>query len=210
MQKKPKVDLKSYILNEAYKLFLLNDIETVTISELEKTSHKMRGTIFYHFGNKQGLFEAVVRDVFLPSLSLSETLCPTYYNTSFKGFIRSYVSPANRAIQQIKEKYNIEYAEVSFFNFISQANRCYPNFQVELQRLLIKDYNLWNNILIRAKELKEVKNIDTEKYTKLFLALSMGQMFNTAYLPVFSLESNLLSEVLNDLIYAITIDTLPE
>ncbi len=58
------IDTRKHILFESYKLFLSYNIEKVTITELERATSKIRGIIFYHFSNKQQLFEAVVDEVF--------------------------------------------------------------------------------------------------------------------------------------------------
>lgn len=46
------------------RFYIINNFEKVTISKLEKSCEKIRGTIFYYFSNKQELFEAVVDDFF--------------------------------------------------------------------------------------------------------------------------------------------------
>lgn len=179
---------KFSILVEAYKLFLINNIEKVTIQELERAIGKTRGSIFYYFANKQTLFEAVVEQIFLPSFSFPAELIESVYTQSLESFIEAYKSPEERVINQLRETYKTEDPEIAYYNFIFQVNKYYPNFKERFCEVLKMDYVIWNIVIKTAQEKNELKKINPEDLSKLFFSISSGITFNSGYLSTFSFD----------------------
>ena len=68
---KPVEGSRELILKEAFKLFLQKNVEKVTVPELERVCKLRRGAIFYHFKNKEDIFEKAVELYFFSPLNFS-------------------------------------------------------------------------------------------------------------------------------------------
>lgn len=176
-------NLRQIILKEAYLLFLTNNVEKVTISEIEKATNKIRGSIFYYFKNKQAIFNAVVEEMFFQSLHFPVNLIETSINQSFEQFLNSYTSCEQRAILQIKKLYEMEKPEIAYYDFISQASRYYPDFKNKFNEILRKDYNICSKIIQVFQDKDELKIGDSKKLAILLLKLNSGTTFFAAYSP---------------------------
>ena len=67
---KPVENSRELILKEAFKLFLQKNVEKVTVPELERVTKLQRGAIFYHFKDKNAIFEEVIERYFFSSLNI--------------------------------------------------------------------------------------------------------------------------------------------
>lgn len=174
-------EVRNFILEKAYNLFLLNNFEKVTISKLEKSCEKIRGTIFYYFANKQKLFEAVVDELFFPSLSLPDEVSEIAISSSFQNFVAIYISPEDRVINNIKFRYNIKNTNMSCYNFIIQACQYYNNFQEKYREIIIKDVAVWNYAIKKAQDTNEISTDAKVDLSTLFISMSSGMTFHNCF-----------------------------
>lgn len=193
-------EVRNLILEKAYNLFLLNNFEKVTISKLEKSCEKIRGTIFYYFSNKQKLFEAVVDEVFFPSLSLPNEVSETAVSASFQSFIDIYTSPEDRIINDIKFRYNIKNANMSCYNFITQACQYYNNFQEKYRDAIIKDATVWNYAIRKAQDTNEISRDIKVDLSALFISMSSGVTFRNCFDTESTTDQTILSIKLYNLL----------
>lgn len=174
-------EVRNFILEKAYNLFLLNNFEKVTISKLEKSCEKIRGTIFYYFANKQKLFEAVVDELFFPSLSLPDEVSEIAISSSFQNFVTIYISPEDRVINNIKFRYDIKNTNMSCYNFIIQACQYYKNFQEKYREIIIKDVAVWNYAIKKAQDTNEISTDAEVDLSTLFISMSSGMTFRDCF-----------------------------
>lgn len=174
-------EVRTLILEKAYNLFLLNNFEKVTISKLEKSCEKIRGTIFYYFANKQELFEAVVDELFFPSLSLPNEVSEVAVSSSFQSFINIYINPESRIINDIKSRFHIIDANMGCYNFIIQASQYYNKFQEKYREIIIKDVAVWNYAISKAKDTNEIKRDVKVDFSTLFIFMSTGVTFRNYF-----------------------------
>lgn len=174
-------EVRNLILKEAYNLFLVNNFEKVTISKLEKSCKKIRGTIFYYFSNKQELFEAVVDELFFPSLLLPNEVSEIAVSNSFQSFIKIYINPEDRIINNIKLRYNIKNANMSCYNFIIQACQYYNKFQEKYREIIIKDTTVWNYAIRKAQDANEISRDVKVDLSTLFISMSSGVTFRNCF-----------------------------
>lgn len=174
-------EVRTLILEKAYNLFLLNNFEKVTISKLEKSCEKIRGTIFYYFANKQELFEAVVDELFFPSLSLPNEVSEVAVSNSFQSFINIYINPESRIINDIKSRFHIIDANMGCYNFIIQASQYYNKFQEKYREIIIKDVAVWNYAISKAKDTNEIKRDVKVDFSTLFIFMSTGVTFRNYF-----------------------------
>ena len=64
-----KLPTKNNILLQAFKLYLANNVDRVTVEDLEKNTGASRGAIFYHFQNKENIFNTVCDTFFFSDLT---------------------------------------------------------------------------------------------------------------------------------------------
>jgi len=170
------LNAKSQILQEAYRLLLTNNLEKVTISNLEKATNKIRGIIFYYFDNKQNLFNSIVEDLFFPSLEFPAEFFELAYEGDYKKFLKAYISPEERVISNINSMYNLENPEFCFYNFFIQANNNYVDFIIKYRSIINKDLLLWNCVIKRAQEnLLLTKAYSSEDISKMFMLIYSGK-----------------------------------
>lgn len=174
-------EVRTLILEKAYNLFLLNNFEKVTISKLEKSCEKIRGTIFYYFANKQELFEAVVDEMFFPSLSLPNEVSEIAVSSSFQSFINIYINPEDRIINDIKSRFHIIDANMGCYNFIIQASQYYNKFQEKYREIIIKDVAVWNYAISKAKDTNEISRDVKVDFSTLFIFMSTGVTFRNYF-----------------------------
>lgn len=174
-------EVRNLILEKAYNLFLLNNFEKVTISKLEKSCEKIRGTIFYYFANKHELFEAVVDELFFPSLSLPNEVSEIAVSSSFQSFINIYINPEDRIINSIKSRYDIKDASMGCYNFIIQASQYYNNFQEKYREIINKDVTVWNYAIRKAQDTNEINRDVKVDLSALFIFLSSGVTFRSCF-----------------------------
>lgn len=182
---------RRFILQEAYKLFLTNNVEKVTIEELERVSQKVRGTIFYHFKNKQNVFKSVVDEIFFPSLSIPVNIQEIIHTVSLRQFLELYKSPEKRAINQIQEIYHIDQPEMSYYNFVFQAHRYYEDFDKRINNVMYSDIETWKTVIENAKKNKELScNYSTKELIILFTSFVTGLPIKEKYYNSRNLDYN--------------------
>lgn len=57
----PDIDIRTKILEEALRLFAHNGYGSTSVREIAERSGVTKPTLYYHFGNKEGLFRAIVQ-----------------------------------------------------------------------------------------------------------------------------------------------------
>ncbi len=193
-------EVRNLILEKAYNLFLLNNFEKVTISKLEKSCEKIRGTIFYYFSNKKELFEAVVDEFFFPSLSLPNEVSEIAVSSSFQSFIKIYINPEDRIINNIKFRYNIKNANMSCYNFIIQACQYYNNFQEKYREIILKDAAVWSYAIRKAQDTNEISRDIKVDLSALFIFMSSGVTFRNCFDTKSTTDQTILSIKLYNLL----------
>ena len=185
---------KLQILNNAYRLFLSDNIEKVTISRLEEATQRVRGAIFYHFESKQKIFESVVNEMFLPSFQLSSKIIDSAHNSSLEIFIETYKCPEERVISQIKDIFNMEDAEICYNNLFSQAYRYCPDFKHKYKEVLNDDLFLWKTALQKAKKDSTQTECEIEKAASMLMFAATGIALKKQYFQTGIKREDLLVE----------------
>ncbi|MDR1459767.1 MAG: TetR/AcrR family transcriptional regulator [Bacteroidales bacterium] len=170
---------KANILHESYHLFLTENIEKVTIKDIEKATSRTRGAIFYYFKDKQCLFEAVVDNFYFKPMKEFYNLEQKYGTCiDFNSFLKKYKSPSERIISHIKEMGANMNVGKAFFHFTFQASKYYPEFDTIYNRI-IEEYTALSNIL--SHMVGNTSNNDLETIVRLFLCLNYGSTFYNTF-----------------------------
>lgn len=180
-----------YILEKSYRLFLYHNLEKVTISELEKETKKTRGTIFYHFNDKINLFNCIVNEIFLPQFNMSPQLYDTEFNPSLLAFIEAYKSPEERAINIIRNKYQIHEAERCYFNFLSQAYKYSPNFQERYTQVFLKEMQILEQVINKGKKNNLLIDCDPHILAYIVMFIRTGVFYTKGHVDIPELDNNI-------------------
>ena len=167
---------KERIIEEAFKLFLNHNFEKVSISDLEQAVGKTRGAIFYFFKNKEELFNEVISTYIIKMQNPSEKFNAD--NTiSLEQFIYLYISGINTTMSKMLSLSVVNIYK-GYFSLYMQASRIYPDFAETMTRYSLEELNLWEKVISRAIESKEIKQVNTRHYATLFRSCFLGLAFD--------------------------------
>lgn len=185
---------KDQIIEEAFKLFLSNNYEKVSISDLEQAVGKTRGAIFYFFKTKEEIFNQVI-DTYIIKIQDPHEKFGSSDDASLKQFIYHYINGINTTMSKML---SISVVNIyrQYFSLYIQASRIYPNFSEIMTENAMEELELWKKVLNRAVKTKEIKPIDTYQYATIFRSCFLGLAFdrclthglNTEELQVLYLE----------------------
>ncbi len=167
---------KERITEEAFKLFLNNNFEKVSISDIENATGKTRGAIFYFFKNKEEIFIEVI-DAYMIEVQNPYQKFSFDTNMSLNQFINIYINGINTTMSKMLS-ISVVNIYKQYFSLYLQASRIYPNFSEIMTQNSIKEIKLWEKVIKRAIETKEIKKIDTRHYATLFRSCFLGLAFD--------------------------------
>lgn len=143
---------RDLILKEAFKLFLQNNIEKVTVPELERVTKLQRGAIFYHFKDKEAIFKEVIEKYFFSPLNIFSPIAPDGIYS-----LEEYWDKKNEHLVKIQSWFNKEKIPINpssaFFHIAEQANLYIPTFRENMQNLLEANKTYWTQILLLKPKL---------------------------------------------------------
>lgn len=102
-EKKERKNSRNLILKEAFKLFLQKNVEKVIVPDLEKATGIQRGTIFYHFKDKEALFIEVIDRYFFSVLNIFYPLNPDDLSS-----LNEYIKKKNEHLSHIMDWFHDE------------------------------------------------------------------------------------------------------
>ena len=171
---------KERIIEEAFKLFLDNNYEKVSIADIEAAIGKTRGAIFYFFKNKEEIFNEVVGTYLIkmqdPSVKFQHD-----EGTTLRQFINLYINGINTTMSKMLS-ISVVNIYKQYFSLYLQASKIYPNFSEIMARNSIEEINLWEKVIARAIKNKEIKAVDTKHYATLFRSCFLGLAFDRCLL----------------------------
>ena len=170
------MNTKERILEEAFKLFLNNNFEKVSISDLEKSIGKTRGAIFYFFKNKEEIFNEVIDKYIIKTQNPSEKF-NFDDNISLEQFIYLYVNGINATMSKMLSLSVVNIYK-GYFSLYMQASRIFPDFAEIMTRNSVEEINLWEKVISRAIQSKEIKEVNTRHYATLFRSCFLGLAFD--------------------------------
>lgn len=167
---------KERIIEEAFKLFLNHNFEKVSIIDLEKAIGKTRGAIFYFFKNKEELFNEVVDTYIIKTQNPSEKF-KFDADIPLEQFIYQYINGINATMSKMLSLSVVNIYK-GYFTLYLQASRIYPNFSEIMTRNFVEETNLWEKVITRAVQTKEIKEVNTRYYATIFRTCFLGLAFD--------------------------------
>jgi AcrR family transcriptional regulator len=167
---------KERIIEEAFKLFLNHNFEKVSVIDLEKAVGKTRGAIFYFFKNKEELFNEVIDNYIIKIQNPFEKF-NFDANISLEQFIYQYINGINTTMSRMLSLSVVNIYK-GYFSLYLQASRIYPNFAEIMTKNSVEETNLWEKVITRAVQTKEIKEVDTRHYATIFRSCFLGLAFD--------------------------------
>jgi TetR/AcrR family transcriptional regulator, transcriptional repressor for nem operon len=149
-------DTKEYIIDEAFKLFLSQSYEAVSISDICNAIGLTKGALYHHFKSKEELFYAVIDRHFVISEMEIDVNTAT---------LKDYNEIAlNHTFKILKTVFNnTNYNQVNYLSLIADSFRHYKGFsdsKVELfERELDKIRIILDNAILRGEIRKDVNTL---------------------------------------------------
>jgi AcrR family transcriptional regulator len=144
-------DTRDYIIDQAYKLFLVKSYEAVPISEISESIGFTKGALYHHFVNKEDLFKAVI-DKYMKVIGLVDIK----ENMSLAEFIDLQISHLKKIVLTIST--DESFVPVNYLSFLIDALRHYPGFAIEYEQFFEEVIGKLKIILTNAMKNGEVRN----------------------------------------------------
>ena len=165
---------KEKILETAYKMFLSNSYEGVTINKIIKATGLTKGAIYHYYPNKEALFKAVVDKYMLDNKIL---IAPE--QGSMYDFVRAYVEKAERNLKMSckKQPKIINETPVNYISLIFSALKYYPGNEPVGKKHFCENIKIWKQVIEAAIENREIKeDIDVDAFALSFANLGSSIM----------------------------------
>lgn len=173
---------KDIILQKSFKLFLKDNYERVTVTDLEEVTGMKRGVIFYHTQNKLQLFTMVV-DKYILELHDADHLPQFHPDISLLKYIGAYIEYLQNMIQTVYKESEDQYCSKSYFQFALQALKYYPHFSEKIDRIFSREDAIWEKIITNACQTGEIRNIhNIPEVASLFRRMYFGLSFEKSFL----------------------------
>lgn len=185
-------DTKSLILQGAFKLFLTENFNKVTVYDLEKETGFTRGTIFYHFNSLESIFHTVIDKYFLSIEKIDKKLSRKTLPV-LKAFISEYVSGIEATMKKLLSI--TDNKAVSYYHIISQAYIYYPDFSIHVKEIFEKELDSWKSVIQKAVSNKEIKNINVDTIAKRFRYIYVGLSYEMGLTSPKGLDPNALKKM---------------
>jgi len=162
-------DTREYIIDEAYKLFLTQSYEAVSISDISKAIGLTKGALYHHFKNKEELFHAVI-DKHFPIISMSVD----EKNVSLEDYTRICIKHIRKILKEIFSN-NKEFTPVNFMALIADSLRHYEGFAEQKNKLIDEETARVKVIIGNAIKRGEIRaDINISHVTMLYFSLTIG------------------------------------
>ena len=174
---------KAEIYKNAFRLFLQDNYEKVTIVKLEKAIGLSCRGIYHHTKDKLGLFKGVV-DMYILEPHKVENKFMYAEDISLREFLQTYIEGVERTMGYLSNELGVESKEFAkyYFQFLFQAHKYYPGFTEKMDAVFEKDHLMWEKVIERAKDSGEIrKDIATEEIVDMFRMAYLGMSYVLAF-----------------------------
>lgn len=176
---KPVKKSRDLILKEAFKLFLQKNVEKVTVPELERVTKLQRGAIFYHFKDKNAIFNEVIETYYFSSLNIFYPIQPKEIHS-----LKKYWEKRNKHLLKIQSWFKQEEVLINpataFFHLAEQANLYMPDFKEKMLNWIECDKEYWKQIVQKDTVTRNSVLDFTGSYS-LFRSIYIEQYYTACY-----------------------------
>lgn len=174
---------KAEIYKNAFRLFLQDNYEKVTVVKLEKAIGLSCRGIYHHTKDKLGLFKAVV-DTYIFEPQKVENKFGVTDDMSLRKFLQAYIEGVEKTMNYLSYELGVDRKECAkcYFQFLFQAHKYYPAFLEKVNAIFEKDHEMWQKVIERAMASGEIrKDIDMEEVIDMFRMTHLGMSYILAF-----------------------------
>ncbi|NLD94180.1 MAG: TetR family transcriptional regulator [Fibrobacter sp.] len=158
-------DTKDFILDAAFTLFLNNNYESVTFTELCRATKLTKGAVYHYFSSKEELFKAVIDKYVLSAHNSNQT-----DSLALDQLIKTKISEIERRMQNSivsqLDKYNS--APLNYIQLLFLSYKYYPDFKKIGDTIMVGEIEVWKKSIRNSIEKKLIRNdidVDTTAFT---------------------------------------------
>lgn len=171
---------KKQILEGCFKLLLKNNINSITIDDIEKNSGVTRSNLFYYFKDKEEIFRATT-EFYYQRVQEYFAFFFQKEKKSLLQFIHDYIDNWKNFDESIKDVTKDDFASVLSFFF--NAFNLYPEFAEKIKCLFDQEQKCWEEVIKMAVTQKEIKDINIEFTAEKFQFAYMAITLQSYFLP---------------------------
>lgn len=162
-------ETRDFIIDEAFKLFLANNYEAVSISLISNAIGFTKGALYHHFRNKEELFHAVIdKHLPMPSIEVDEE------TITLKAYTEACITHAGMILRSIF-KNGENFSPINYLSLIADSFRHYEEFGREKTRTIKKDNEMARRIIERAIRRGEIRdNINVPAVASQYFSITIG------------------------------------
>lgn len=161
-------DVKSLILKETFKLLLVRNPESITVTDLESAIGLTRGSIFYHMKNKKEIIELAMSTYLCSSFNLYFPINSLHINT-LKQYIEAKINHLSDICRWLETESIHVNIGTTFFHILSQLEVCHPEFSELMFDMQEKDKQQWEKVLNMAMAKREIEtDMDIKQLASVF------------------------------------------
>lgn len=162
-------DTRDFIIDEAYKLFLQQSYEAVSISTISEAIGLTKGALYHHFTNKEDLFKAVI-DKHFPSFLSKDGRA----DITVKEVIEICAQDAENVLRSQCPK-DMKFNPISYIGIMSDAFRHYSEFAKSKLNEIDTCINRLRDVVVRAIDSEEIRSdIDPTIVAKQLFSTTLG------------------------------------
>jgi AcrR family transcriptional regulator len=162
-------ETREYIIDEAYKLFLNNSYEAVSISVISEAIGFTKGALYHHFKNKEELFRAVI-DKHFPITSITVDVD----HATLQEYTELCIKHIRNILKRVIES-NEKFVPVNYLSLIADSFRHYEGFEERITGMLRGDMDKVKTIIENSIQRGEIRgDINISVVAAQYFSLSIG------------------------------------
>jgi AcrR family transcriptional regulator len=162
-------DTKDLILDAAFTLFLNNNYELVTFTELCRATKLTKGAVYHYFSSKEELFKAVIQ-----KYVLQRHKCDEPGNLALDKLIEFKIGEIVRREENsiVRQLAKYESAPLNYIQLLFMSYKYYPDFKKIGDSVMSDEIEVWKKSIQISIEQKLIRNdIDVEVTAFTFISI---------------------------------------
>lgn len=162
-------DTKDLILDAAFSLFLNNNYESVTFTELCRATKLTKGAVYHYFSSKEELFKAVIQKyVLVPHKNDKPD------NLTLEKLIEFKLAEVERRIQSsiVRQLDKYDSVPMNYIQLLFLSYKYYPDFKKIGDAVMMDEIETWKKSIQLSIEQKLIRNdVDVETTALTFISI---------------------------------------
>ncbi len=180
---KKGIERKNIIREAAFRLFLTEDYEAVSLKDIENITKMTRGCTLYHYPSKKDIFVDVI-DVYILDTQRNKYLFEDVCDISLFEYLNNYIDNIFHVMEKLGQ-FVISGSNINgtraYMGLILQAEKYYPGFHQLLNEIEKNEILKLKQVILKAQENGEIKQgCNAELLAQQIRLLFLGKSFYDA------------------------------